>query len=613
MLIPLKQLKTVKKPHGLLGILMKKVSGLLFLVILFIVAQNCDATQYWAKTYGGNNQDHAFFIQQTTDEGYIVTGYTDSFGAGRFDIWILKLNTYGNVIWEKTYGRTYNDYARCIQQTSDGGYIVAGYTSNSISENFDLLVLKLDSSGNLLWHKVYGGTGSDTSRSIQQTSDGGYILAAYSNSFGDETTNLWILKLNQDGTVLWEKTYSASSSDIVRSIQQTSDGGYIVAGRTQVSADNTDAWVLKLDSIGEISWQKTYGGNSSDGATSIQQTSEGGYILAGWTSSFALPSSDIWVLKLDSGGDISWQKTYWGDGEDYPVSIQQTSDGGFVVGGWTTSFDSEGRNCWIVKLDTNGTLSWHTLYGGNLLDEAHFAQETSDGSYILAGDTVTIGTGDTDYWILKVDGNGEIPGCDFMHTGFALGTISTATPQEATVTVLPTSATVTSPPITSQDTLVDPVVSCCFAHNDDDCDNVFNTDDNCPYNPNGTSLGTCTLGNIGKVCMRNDNCGTGGLCSMNQEDNYPPPDGNGFGDACECEGDLDCDEDVDGTDIGIFKADFGRSLFDDPCTSEFPCNGDFNCDGDVDGSDALLMSGDFGRSPFGEQCPQCFGELWCSY
>jgi len=607
--------KIIPNPFRGITTSMKNVLGLFFLIIICIItAQNAHSNQYWAKSFGGYGQDHAFCIQQTTDEGYIIAGYTDSFGSGGFDIWILKLDTYGNVTWEKTYGRIYNDYARSIQQTSDGGYIVAGYTSSSISENFDLLVLKLDSSGNLLWHKVYGGTGSDTARYIQQTTDGGYILGAYSNSFGDKTTSLWILKLNQDGTVFWEKTYSASSSDILRAIQQTSDEGYIVAGKTQVSPDNnTDAWVLKLDSTGNVSWQKTYGGSSSEGATSIQQTSEGGYILAGWTNSFALPSSDMWILKLDSEGDIAWQKTYWGDGEDYPVSIRQTSDEGFVIGGWTTSFYSEGRNCWIVKIDNSGTLSWHSLFGGNLLDEAHFAQETSDGSYIVAGDTVISGTGNTDYWILKVDGNGEIPGCNFMHTGFVLRTNTSAAPQEAMVTVLPSSATITTPPITSQDTLVDPEVSCCFAYDDDDCDNVFNHDDNCPYNPNGPSLGTCTLGNIGKVCMRNQNCGTGGLCSMNQEDNYPPPDGNGFGDACECEGDLDCDKDVDGTDIGIFKTDYGRSLFDDPCTGANSCHGDFNCDGDVDGSDALLIKGDFGRSPFKEPCPQCFGELWCSY
>jgi hypothetical protein len=321
----------------------------------------------------------------------------------------------------------------------------------------------------------------------------------------------------------------------------------------------------------------------------------------------------MWILKLDSVGDISWQKTYGGDGEDYPVSIQQTDDEGYVIGGWTTSFDSEGRNCLVLKLDSTGAISWHTLYGRSLLDEAHFINQTIDGNYIMAGDTVPPGNGGTDYWVLKIDSNGEIPGCPFMQTSFVLVTTTSATPQEASLTVLPSSATITSPPISFQDTLVDVQVSCCFAEEDDDCDYVLNTDDNCPNNSNGPALGTCIQGNTGKICTRNENCGDGGLCSMNQEDNYPPPDGNGFGDACECEGDLDCDEDVDGTDVGIFKADFGRSSFNSPCTSEDPCNGDFNCDGDVDGSDALLITGDFGRSPFGENCPACYGEIWCSY
>ena len=594
---------------------MKNVLGLFFLVIICIsTAQNTHSSQYWAKSFGGYGQDHAFCIQQTTDAGFIVAGYTDSFGAGGFDIWILKLNTYGNVIWEKTYGRIYNDYARSIQQTADGGYIVAGYTANGVGENFDLLVLKLDGNGDLLWQKTYGGPGSDSARFIKQTSDGGYILAAYSDSFGTGTTDLWILKLDQDGNVSWEKSYGASITNIVRSIQQTADEGYIVAGRTQLSPEyNGDAWVLKLDPLGDISWQKTYGGSSVDGVTTIQQTADEGFIMAGWTSSFGVRDADMWVLKLGSDGDVSWQKTYGGDGEDYPVSIQQTSDQGFVIGGWTTSYSAEGRDCWIIKLDNTGTISWDKRYGGNLLDEAHFVQQTTDGGYIVTGDTVSIGMGSTDYWVLKIDDNGEIPGCQFMNEGTALITITSVVPQTTTATAITTDANVSSPAISSMDTLVDPELSCCYTEDDDDCDNMVNTNDNCPNNPNGPALGTCTKGITGKVCMRDENCGDGGLCSMDQEDNYPPPDGNGFGDACECEGDLDCDEDVDGTDLAFFKEDFGRSLFNEPCTIENPCNGDFDCDEDVDGSDALLITGDFGRSSFGEHCPPCYGEPWCSY
>jgi hypothetical protein len=599
---------------GMTG-LMKNVLGLFFLFITCIsMAQYAHASQYWAKSFGGYDQDHAFGIQQTTDEGFIVAGYTGSFGAGGFDIWILKLNTYGNVIWEKTYGRASNDYARSIQQTTDGGYIVAGYTANGVGENFDLLVLKLDANGDLLWHKTYGGPGSDSARFIIQTSEGGYILAAYTDSFGTGSTDLWILKLDQDGNISWEKTYRASPTNIVRSIQQTADEGYIVAGRTQLSPEsNADAWILKLDPIGDISWQKTYGGSSVDGVTTIQQTADEGFIMAGWTSSFGVRYSDMWVLKLGIDGNVSWQKTYGGDGEDYPVSIQQTSDQGFVIGGWTTSYSSEGRDCWVIKLDNTGTISWDKRYGGTLLDEAHFIQQTIDGGYIVTGDTVSVGAGSTDYWVLKIDDNGEIPGCHFMNEGTALVTVTSVIPQETSVTVLTTAATVESPAISSMDTLVDPEVSCCYTTDDVDCDDIVNTNDNCPNNPNGPALGTCTKGTTGKVCMRDENCGNGGLCSMNQEDNFPPPDGNGFGDACECEGDLDCDEDVDGTDLALFKQDFGRSSFNDPCTSEDPCNGDFDCDEDVDGSDALLITGDFGRSPFGENCPACYGETWCSY
>ena len=207
--------------------------------------------------------DHAFSIQQTEDGGYIVAGYTDSFGSGGFDIWVLKLSTEGTVIWEKTYGRLYNDYTRSIQQTTDGGYVVAGYTAQSINENFDLLVLKLDSNGNITWNKTYGVSGSENSRDIQQTLDGGYIVAGYVESVGDETTDFWILKLDESGNVTWEKSYGVSHNQYC-SIYRRDLRRRIHCSRSyltflKIIAD--DCFIINLDRNGDVSWQKTYGGD----------------------------------------------------------------------------------------------------------------------------------------------------------------------------------------------------------------------------------------------------------------------------------------------------------------------------------------------------------------
>jgi predicted secreted protein len=197
--------------------------------------------------------------------------------------------------------------------------------------------LKLSSNGEIEWQKTYGGSWDDV-RSFQQTIDGGYIVAGWTGSFGAGGDDIWILKLSSTGDIEWQKTYGGSEYDRALSVQQTSDGGYIIAGKTDsFGAEGGDTWVLKLSSAGEIEWQKTFGGSSDDYASSIQETSDGGYIIAGKTDSFGAGGDDTWVLKLSSAGEIEWQKTYGGSSDDYASSIQETSDGGYmekVVGGF---------------------------------------------------------------------------------------------------------------------------------------------------------------------------------------------------------------------------------------------------------------------------------------
>jgi len=258
----------------------------------------------WARTYGDTGDDENPVSIQTSDGGYIVAGRTNSFGAGNDDVWVLKLDTDGAVEWQYTYGGTGNEGPNSIQQTSDGGYIVAGDTNSFGAGGWDAWVLKLDSDGAVEWQYTYGGTGTEVASSIQQTSDGGYIVAGYTYSFGAGNNDVWILKLDSDGTVEWQCTYGGASYDVSRSVQQTSDGGYIVAGYTySFGTGDSDFWVLKLDSTGNVDWQYMYGDAYSDYAYSIQQTNDGGYIVAGETDPFnvdpvsythlTLPTSDL--------------------------------------------------------------------------------------------------------------------------------------------------------------------------------------------------------------------------------------------------------------------------------------------------------------------------------
>jgi len=284
----------------------------------------------WQKTYGGEGIDQAISIQETSDGGYIVAGWTTSFGTEQ-GTWILKLDRDGNIEWQKTYG---GSGATTIQQTSEGGYIVLGHHS----PGGETLVLKLDGDGNIQWQKAYGDTGPS---SIQQTSDGAYILV------GSLTGDMWVSKLDINGNIELQMAYGSPGSEWGDSIRQTADGGYIVAGGARISeASDSDVLVLKLNGDGSIAWQKSYGGPTDDWARSLERTSDGGYVVVGTIYSFGAGEDDIWALKLNDDGNIEWQMAYGTSGYEWGNSIQQTADGGYIVAG--------GKGFFVLKLDSHG-------------------------------------------------------------------------------------------------------------------------------------------------------------------------------------------------------------------------------------------------------------------
>jgi predicted secreted protein len=303
--------------------------------------------------------------------------------------------------WDKTFGGSFEDEAYSLIQTTDGGYAIVGETQAWKHDCGDVWLLKLDSQGNLLWDKTYGGSGFDGARSLIQTKEGGYAVAGYIQSKGAGRIDFWLLKLDSRGNLLWDKTFGGSEDDCARSLIQTKDGGYAVAGYTKsYGAGGRDVWLLKLDSRGNRLWDRTCGGSGLDQAHSLIQTKDGGYAVAGVNSSKGAAGSDVWLIKLDNQGNKVWDKTYGGSKGDVAYSLIQTTDGGYTVAGYTYSKGAGGGDFWLLKLDSRGNRLWDKTYGGSKGDVAYSLIQT-------AGDKKR-GANNQDVWVIKLDEQGDL-------------------------------------------------------------------------------------------------------------------------------------------------------------------------------------------------------------
>ena len=359
----------------------------------------------WTKTYtcSGTSYDLGFSVQQTTDGGYIIVGETDSLGVDSMEIWLIKIDVDGDTMWTRTYGGVDDDYCRSVKQTTDGGYIIAGSTQSFIIGNIAAYIIKVNANGDTLWTKVLGGPNVDLLESVQQTTDGGYIFAGSTSSFGAGSRDVWLIKTDANGDTLWTKTYGGVDYDRGGSVQQTIDGGYIVVGSTSSYGEPFgDVWLIKTDTIGDTLWTKTFGGPALDFGSSVQQTSDSGYITTGFTESYGAGFRDVWLIKTDVNGDTLWTKTYGGIYLDRGISVQQTSDGGYIVGGFTESFGPGDVAMYLIRTDTAGDTLWTATYGGDISDMGWMVQQTSDRGYIFVGSTNSFGSGECDIYLIKV-------------------------------------------------------------------------------------------------------------------------------------------------------------------------------------------------------------------
>jgi hypothetical protein len=344
-------------------------------------------------------------VSQTADHGYIIAGDATFAGSTDSDIWVIKTDSVGDVLWERTFEGGQDANGFYAEQTMDGGYIVAGGARFLGGGKQDLYVIRLNSAGDPLWERTYGGAEDDLATSGLEVSGGGYIFAGETRSFGNEA-QVYLLRTDASGNALWEKTYGGSQWDWACEVRTTSDGGYILVGSTQsFGSGGIDIYVVRTDSSGNALWETTYGGIYDDYGRSIDKSADGGYILGGYTYSFG-PNIDVYLARIDSLGNTVWETTFGGAGDDRGHSLALTSDGGIAVAGLSSSSGSGSIDAYLVKTDSTGNVLWERTFGGDDFDQINSMEQTDDGGFILAGDTWSFGVTSGDIYLIKTDANG---------------------------------------------------------------------------------------------------------------------------------------------------------------------------------------------------------------
>ncbi len=420
------------------------MKNLLFLLLISTcIVQFTSAQPQWQRTIGGTGDDIANCLIQTADGGFIINGYTNSFGAGNSDFYLVKLNSSGLLQWTKTIGGVGEEMSFSLIKTIDGGYASVGHIRPTGTDYSDFYIVKLDSGYSIQWNRIINRANNDYAFSVIKSNDGGFILAGVSATGGVFSSDMLIVKLNSAGNFQWSKTYGGSHDEPALSIIQTNDGGLAFAGYSNSFGSNNFFNIIKTDSAGNIQWNRLIGESGTGShVNSIIQTTDGGFTLAGAFQMVGNVNFDMYIVKLNNTGTFQWSRSVGGINDDMANSVIQTADGGFVLAGYSNSFGAGNYDMYIVKLNNSGVLQWSKTVGGSSDEQVQSVIKTTDGGFIAAGFTASFGAGGKDMFIVKFDASGNTCGNTTSPSSIS-GTSGTAT--SPSFTVVTQNPTVTTP------------------------------------------------------------------------------------------------------------------------------------------------------------------------
>ena len=377
------------------------------ILLLIILAPLYGHTQdlIWSVNYGGKYNEEGNSGLLTLDNNFVVLGSTFSDGSGEFDFYLLKINSAGGALWSKTYGGTEAEYGYDIQETDDGGFVMVGSTQSYGEGNSDIYLVRVDSVGEILFSQTYGGEEDDEARSVRITSDGGFIICGTTNSYGAGYSDLYLVRTNASGDTLWTRTFGGAGGESGFAVRQTADGGYIAVGSTgSFGTGYSSVYVVRLDADGDSLWAEIFGGDRADFGSSVEITYDGGFLITGWTASYGAGFYDVYLIKTDSDGNFEWQQTYGGPNEDRAYSIFQAMDGGYIISGTKEGNGAQLLDVYVIKTDPAGNLIWDETYGGAKSDFGMIIFQEPGRDYMLVGHTYSYSAGGSDVYIMKLQG-----------------------------------------------------------------------------------------------------------------------------------------------------------------------------------------------------------------